>query len=210
MVEDALGKDRIKAFWLAGHSLGGQPPTGLINTDPFFQQRLKGWVSLSAAARLQARGRARHHPRRRRRPARPAPGAAAPPGNGGGLPRQAGGLRRDLPEPAFSFIYETGEHELTAAGCRANRSGRRKLGCGARPSRSRWPTPRRATFYDSRPQPNPNPIGAPSPPGRGQGYLYPGCSSGRVVADIVRATKATPKAGAKVTEQIVKLMMAAK
>ncbi len=45
-VYDQLGKERVKAFWLAGHSQGGQTSNRLLLTD-FFRERLTGWVSLS-------------------------------------------------------------------------------------------------------------------------------------------------------------------
>jgi hypothetical protein len=46
-VEGALGKENIKAFWLAGHSFGGQTSNRYIMNDPFFTERVDGWVSLS-------------------------------------------------------------------------------------------------------------------------------------------------------------------
>jgi hypothetical protein len=111
-VEGAVGKGNIKAFWLAGHSLGGQTSNRILTTD-FFRSRLTGWVSLSGgrlgSKREEVRapiptgsgGRAdRRHRRRRARRAR----CGWPP-----TPRSC----RTSP---FSHIYETGEHELTAAG----------------------------------------------------------------------------------------------
>lgn len=45
-VTTQIGKENIKAFWLAGHSQGGQTSNRLLTTD-FFRSRLIGWVSLS-------------------------------------------------------------------------------------------------------------------------------------------------------------------
>jgi pimeloyl-ACP methyl ester carboxylesterase len=45
-VFEQYGKDRIRAFWLVGHSQGGMTSNRLLN-DPFFQDRVDGWLSLS-------------------------------------------------------------------------------------------------------------------------------------------------------------------
>jgi hypothetical protein len=65
---------------------------------------------------------------------------------------------------------------------------------------------------DTRVQPNPNPVwGLKARPGTARVYLYPRCGSGRVVADIVRGDKGhTEGLEPKVTEEIVKLMVAAR
>src|SRR5882724_11902851 len=46
LVYEQFGAKNIKAFWLAGHSQGGQTSNRLINEN-FYRDRLTGWVSLS-------------------------------------------------------------------------------------------------------------------------------------------------------------------
>ncbi|MBO0725246.1 MAG: alpha/beta hydrolase, partial [Blastocatellia bacterium] len=45
-VVEQIGKENIKAFWLAGHSQGGMTSNRLVRTD-FFKDRVDGWLSLS-------------------------------------------------------------------------------------------------------------------------------------------------------------------
>ncbi len=110
LVYDQLGKQNIKAFWLVGHSQGGMTSNRLVRTE-FFKERITGWLSLSGGrlgpqppipASFFAAARAG------------SPGAAPPPG----VPTGAAGLAaamaplRELPDATFSFIFETGQHEL--------------------------------------------------------------------------------------------------
>src|SRR5207342_3815247 len=41
-----IGKENVKAFWLAGHSQGGMTSNRIVRTD-FFKDRVDGWLSLS-------------------------------------------------------------------------------------------------------------------------------------------------------------------
>jgi pimeloyl-ACP methyl ester carboxylesterase len=194
-IEGGLGKKNIKAFWLAGHSLGGQTANRLIDNDPFFSKRLTGWVSMSGGRLGSKREDVR---------------AAIPMGASG----QTGGpppLAADasiLPEEPFSFIYETGEHELTPAGLPRTSKWAAKLGCKAQAQPfsiiDRYP----GYIYDSRTQTNTNPIwGRQARPGSAQVYLYPACAEGRFVADIVRLDKGhTEGLEPQITEAIVKLI----
>src|SRR5687768_16693292 len=45
-VFERFGVDRIRSFWLAGHSQGGMTSNRLLRTD-FYAQRVDGWLSLS-------------------------------------------------------------------------------------------------------------------------------------------------------------------
>ena len=67
---EQLGKQNIKAFWLAGHSQGGQTSNRLLLTD-FYRDRVDGWVSLSGGRLGSKRSEVR---------------AAIPRGSGGGPP----------------------------------------------------------------------------------------------------------------------------
>jgi pimeloyl-ACP methyl ester carboxylesterase len=113
-IVDQIGKQIIKAFWLVGHSQGGMTSNRLVRTD-FFASRVDGWLSLSggrlgpqppipasffaAAARPAA-------------PAATAPGAGTPPLLNAASLTAAMASLRDPPSADFSFIFETGEHEL--------------------------------------------------------------------------------------------------
>lgn len=206
-VEGAVGKQNIKAFWLAGHSLGGQTSNRLIMNDPFFQGRLTGWVSLSGGRLGSKREEVR---------------AAIPAGSGGATggpppppPGQPMRLVADasvLPEKPFSFIYETGEHELTSAGLPDNSKWAAKLGCQAQAKPYELADAKAGYVYDTRRQGARNPIwGREARPGTAKVYLYPRCANGRVVADVVRGDKGhTEGLEPNITERIVKLMLAAK
>jgi pimeloyl-ACP methyl ester carboxylesterase len=208
-LEGALGKGNVKAFWLAGHSLGGQTANRLITTDPFFKSRLTGWVSLSGGRLGSKREEVRA----------PIPtgsgGPGGPPPPPPGAPPGALRLVADasvLPDYPFSHIYETGGHELTPAGLPGDSKWAQKLKCGAQTKGPQVVDAKAGYVNDTRPQPNPNPIwGGKARPGTAQVYLYPKCEGGRVVADIVRADKGhTEGLEPKVTEEIVQLMVAAK
>ena len=207
-VEGAVGKGNIRAFWLAGHSLGGQTSNRILTTD-FFRQRLTGWVSLSGGRLGSKREEVRA----------PIPTGSGGPGGPPPPPAGAppGGLRLAadasvLPDFAFSHIYETGEHELTAAGLPGGSKWAAKLHCAAQAAPRTVADAKAGYVQDSRPQPNPNPVwGGKARPGSARIYLYPKCEGGRVVADVVRLDKGhTEGLEPHVTEEIVKLMMAAK
>jgi hypothetical protein len=213
-VETALGgRQNVKAFWLAGHSFGGQTSNRLINTDPFFQERLTGWVSLSGG-RL---GSKREDVRAAIPRGTPPPPTAAPPASGAapaGAP-PAGGLAADasiLPSRPFSFIYETGEHELTAAGLPRDSKWAQQLGCRAQAAPREIRDTKAGYVFDGRAQTNRNPIWGLDPrPGTARIYDYPGCPNGRRVADIVRMDKGhTEGLEPAITEEIVRMMVAAR
>lgn len=203
----AFGPGNIKAFWLAGHSLGGQTSNRLLVTDGY-RERLTGWVSLSGGRLGSKREEVRA----------PIPGPVAggqpsgPPGLPPGAPLRLAADASVLPDFAFSHIYETGEHELTAAGLPGNSRWAEKLGCKGQVRGADIVDPKAGYVNDTRIQTNPNPIwGGKARPGTARVYLYPGCADHRVVADVVRLDKGhTEGLEPHVTEQIVKLMMAAR
>lgn len=211
-VEGALGKDNIQAFWLAGHSFGGQTSNRLINNDPFFTERVDGWVSLSGGRLGSKREEVRATIPRGTPPPSAAPAAGARPPAGG---PPAGGLAADasvLPSRPFSFIYEAGEHEYTAAGVPKESKWAQKLGCKAQSAPREIVDVKAGYVYDGRPQDNRNSIWGLDPrPGTAKIWLYPGCDNGRIVADISRLDKGhTEGLEPNITEEIVKLMLAAK
>jgi len=209
LVYEQVGKENIKAFWLAGHSQGGQTSNRLLLT-PFFKERLTGWMSLSGG-RLGSKRSDIRAPI----PNNPGTGlpTAPPPPAGGvaGEPRLAADASI-LPDYEFSHIYESGEHELTSAGLPKESKWAQQLRCGSQSRRADVVDAKAGYVNDSRQQQNPNPVwGLKARPGTAQIYVYPKCAQGRVVADIVRMDKGhTEGLEPKITEQIVKLMVSAK
>jgi pimeloyl-ACP methyl ester carboxylesterase len=218
-VEGAVGKDNIKAFWLAGHSFGGQTSNRLIMTDPFFTDRLTGWVSLSGgrlgSKRADVRAEIpRNSPAPPAQPAPPAasatqPAGATPPAGGGALAADAS----VLPEKPFSFIYEAGGDEWTSAGVPKESKWAQKLGCGPQAAPREIVDTKGGYVYDGRVKDaDRNAIWGGKPAGgTAKIWDYPGCKDGRIVADISRIGKGhTPGLEPNITEEIVKMMMKAK
>jgi hypothetical protein len=134
-VVDQIAKQNIKAFWLAGHSQGGMTSNRLLRTD-FFASRVDGWLSLSGG-RL---GPTPPLPASFFNAARPA-GAAATTTTGTPRPTAASlaaamAALREPPAADFSFIFETGEHELGDQPYPTVRPGPRNS-AAARPPRRR-------------------------------------------------------------------------
>jgi len=190
LVYKEFGRNRIKSFWLAGHSQGGITSRRIICSD-YFASRVDGWLSLSGGRLGSTRvtfGRA---------PAAGAPAAPAP------APPAA-----ELPSCDFSFIYTAGQLEIESLP--ATSPWAEKYGCGARE--------RRADIVDSRPgyltatdQSRGPSWGRHARPGTAEAYVYPKCRDGRVVADFVRLDKGhTEGLEPNVLEEIVKLMVSAR
>jgi hypothetical protein len=235
-VEGAVGKQNIEAFWLAGHSFGGQTSNRLIMNDTFFQERLDGWVSLSGGRLGSRRSEVRATiPRGSGGPtggpptaAPGAPSAGGPPAATGGPPAGgspgggppgggAGGAgaiidAAILPEKPFSFIYEAGNNEWTAAGVPKESKWAQKLGCKPQAAPREIADAKAGYVYDGRPQANPNPVWGGKPMGGvAKIWDYPDCADGRIVADISRMDKGhTEGLEPKITEEIVKMMVKAK
>lgn len=214
-VVEQLGKQNIKAFWLAGHSQGGQTCNRLLLTD-FYRDRVDGWVSLSGGRLGSKRSEVR---------------AAIPRGSGGGLPPGAtatpsstgtpGGAPPEmrlvadasvLPSGEFSHIYTSGQHELPATGLPVNSRWAEKLNCGTRRKPQEIVDTKAGYIYDGREQPNSNPVwGLKARPGKAEMFVYPDCKDGRVVADVIRIDKGhTEGLEPKITEAIINLMLSAR
>src|SRR5581483_2359526 len=141
-------------------------------------------------------------------------GAAAPPG----VPTGAAGLAaamaalREPPSADFSFIFETGEHELGDQPIPDASPWATKYGCGARVRRPNVVDSEPGYVYDStRQDPGSDAWGRLPRGGTAEIFQYPNCKSGRVVADVVRMGKGhTEGLEPQITEQLVKLMLSAK
>ena len=193
-VHEQLGRDRIKAFWLAGHSQGGQTSNRLLLTD-FFRDRLTGWVSLSGGRLGSKREEIR------------APIPGPPPGA-----MRLTAYAENLPDYPFSHIYESGEHEFTAAGLPDQSRWAQKLGCAAREQRPEVVDTKAGYVYDTSGTRGQSKIWGLAPgPGTARVYVYPRCEGGHVVADVVRMNKGhTEGLEPNITEEIVRLMVSVK
>jgi hypothetical protein len=205
-VFDQIGRQNIKAFWLAGHSQGGMTSNRLVRTE-FFKPIVDGWVSLSGG-RLGPT------------PPRPASFSAgrppAAPGAGGGANPAAASMAaamaalREPPAADFSFIFAVGEHEIGGQPIPEESPWARKYECGARTRREVTDDKAGYVFDATRQNPGSDAWGRLPRPGTAQILEYANCKDGRVVADIVRLGKGhTEGLEPRITEEIVKLMLSA-
>jgi pimeloyl-ACP methyl ester carboxylesterase len=203
-IVDQIGKQNIKAFWLVGHSQGGMTSNRLLRTD-FFASRVDGWLSLSGG-RL---GPTPPIPASFFAAARPLPGGPA--FNAGDLASAMAALR-DPPTADFSFIFETGEHELGGQPLPDASPWAAKYGCGARVRLADITDTQAGYVYDpTRQNPGSDSWGHLPRPGTAAVMQYPDCKDGRVVADVIRAGKGhTEGLEPKITEELVQLMVSAK
>ncbi|HLH00989.1 MAG TPA: alpha/beta hydrolase [Bryobacteraceae bacterium] len=191
---------KIRSFWLVGHSQGGASANRLIRTD-FFKDKVDGFLSLSGGRIGGSPGRGNFGNLRGIAPAAGRSGAAgrapaAPP----------------LPDNDFSFIYETGQHEMDSSGLPPTSAWAAKEGCGSRVRKADIVDTKAGYVYDTRPQENPTDAWGRSPrPGTAELFEYEKCRDGRIVADVVRESKGhTEGLEPHVTEELIKLMLSAK
>ena len=197
-IVDAIGRNTVQAFWLAGHSQGGSTSRRIVCSD-FFRSRVDGFLSLSGG-RL---------------------GGAAERAANAGRPRQANETAETAPAPApaaqptepscdFSHIFAIGEHEIVALP--TSSSWAQKYGCGARVRGAEIVDDKPGYVHDGgRQNPGSKSWGLLPRPGKADVFSYPGCRDGKVVADVVRIDKGhTEGLEPRVTEELVKLMVSAR
>jgi pimeloyl-ACP methyl ester carboxylesterase len=213
-VVEQIGKQNVKAFWLVGHSQGGMTSNRILRTD-FFRDRVDGWLSLSGGRLGGSPGIAAGF----FGPPRPAsPGAASASGSSAGAQARPAGFAaalaalREPPAGDFSFIFESGRREMDEKGLPDSSTWAAKYNCGPRRGPEEIVDSQPGYVYDGTRQNPPNPAWGLLPAaGTAQLYIYPECGDGRVVADIVRVGKGhTEGLEPKVSEELVKLMLAAK
>jgi poly(3-hydroxybutyrate) depolymerase len=202
-VIDAIGRENIKAFWLAGHSQGGLTSSRIICSD-FFATKVDGFLSLSGGRVGGQAGRASNFGIPAQTGA--ATGRATP---RGGPP--AGALA--IPPPPmcdFSHIFATGEHEISELPKTSARA--QKYQCSADTKRREVTDSKAGYVFDgSRQNPGSKGWGLRPRPGKADIFTFHGCKDRRVVADVVRIDKGhTEGLEPKVTEEIVKLMLSAR
>src|SRR5262245_581416 len=217
-VIEQIGKENIKAFWLAGHSQGGATSNRLIRTD-FFKDRVDGFLSLSGGRIGGNPGRgSTFSPTAGAAPGAAAPGAAT---GAGARPGAPGGNNpvtslmaslRELPTADFSHIYTTGQRGVDEKGVPETSEWAKKYSCGPRLAPREIDDAKAGYVFDStrlnllRPG-----WGLLPAPGKAQVFVHPDCKDGRVVADVVRLEKGhTEGLEPRVTEELIKLMLSAK
>jgi len=223
LIYDQIGKENIKAFWLVGHSQGGLTSNRLLRTD-FFKERVDGWLSLSGgrlggnpgrgsfsnlgAPPTAGRGATNGASSTSSSTSTATARSTAPRAGAAGL----GAIPRGDPDGEFSFIYETGRNEMNDKGIPETSTWAEKLGCKARVKKADIADTKAGYVYDStRQNPGSDAWGRLPRPGTAEVYVYPGCRDGRMVADVVRESKGhTEGLEPHVTEELVKLMLAAK
>ncbi|HEY1750045.1 MAG TPA: hypothetical protein VGG29_02210 [Caulobacteraceae bacterium] len=188
------GAENIRAFWLAGHSQGGMTSRRLLGEDPFFQDRVDGWLSLSGG-RIGAAPRSPN---------------AGPPQRPGQQPMTM--VRPPPPEPPpveMSFIFTVGEHEI--ASLPETSPWAEKYGAGPRERRPDIVDTEPGQIHDtSRIDIGTKEWGLEPRPGTAQMWVYPGARDGRVVADVMRLDKGhTEGLEPHVTEELIKLLVSA-
>ena len=212
-VIEQLGKENIKAFWLAGHSQGGMTSNRIIRTD-FFKDKVDGWLSLSGGRLGGNPGRGATFSPTSRGAVAPTTASTTTAGASGGSSTTASAMAalRELPTSDFSFIYTTGIREVDEKGVPETSEWARKFSCGPRRAPVEIVDTKAGYVYDSsrlnllRPG-----WGLLPGPGKAQMFVFPDCQDGRIVADVVRLEKGhTEGLEPKVTEELVKLMLSAK
>jgi len=198
-VYERFGAERITRFWLAGHSQGGMTSRRLLTKDPFFADRVDGWLSLSGGRLGQAAfvddfGPPRTEEERaamasfmeRRR-------------------AEMGGDER-FPEADFSHVFAVGEHEIKALP--ETSPWAEQFGGGVRERRPDVVDTEPGQVHDGRFEGRYKTSWGREPrPGTAEVYVYP-CD--RVVADVVRLDKGhTEGLEPNITRTILELMVSA-
>jgi pimeloyl-ACP methyl ester carboxylesterase len=202
-VIEAIGRDNIRSFWLAGHSQGGATSRRIVCTD-FFRTKVDGFLSLSGG-RL---------------------GGAAPRAPNAGRPRQAGDPPPESPAAAplaqtpqappgdpncdFSHIFAIGEHEISSLPTTSTRA--QMYRCDERLQRTDIVDVEPGYVHDGGHQNPATPEWGRLPrPGNAEVFVYLNCDDGGVVADVVRMDKGhTEGLEPHVTSELVRLMVSAK
>jgi pimeloyl-ACP methyl ester carboxylesterase len=201
-VFERFGADRIRSFWLAGHSQGGMTSNRLLRTE-FYATRVDGWLSLSGG---------------RIGPASRPEGGFGPPPIEGQAPRPGFDpetMRRRMAqfaephEAEFSFIYTTGEHEIGSLP--ETSPWAERFGAGPREQQPDIVDTEAGQVWDQRREGNSSKSWGFKPgPGTAQVWVYPGARDGRVIADVVRLGKGhTEGLEPNVTEELIKLIVSA-
>ncbi len=190
---DKYGKDRIKSFWLVGHSQGGMTSNHLLQTD-FFTSRVDGWLSLSggrigpveiAASFFEGRD----VPMPALDPKGPAPGRAV------------------MVDCDISFIFSTGSLEI--AELPETSPWAEKYNAGPRVRMPDIIDTEKGQVTGETPGRGPS-WGRAARPGTAEVYVFPNARGDRIIADVLRLDKGhTEGYEPKVTEELIKMIISA-
>jgi hypothetical protein len=191
-----------------------------IVCSPFFRTKVDGWLSLSGGrigpAQLAAGfGATRPAAAPAATSGTPAPAAAAMPANafppidGVNGPEAAKPGSAVTPTCDISYIFETGENEITALP--ATSPWAEKYACGPRIREKDIADVKPGYVYDGTAQASPNPAWGRLPrPGTAEVMVYSKCKGGKLVADVVRKDKGhTEGLEPRITEKLIEMMQAA-
>ena len=193
LICEKYGKDRIRSFWLAGHSQGGMTSNRLLKTD-YYANRVDGWLSLSGGRIGAAELRPAFFAGREDRPRMPVTDGMAP---GRGVP----------PDCDFSFIFATGELEIQSLP--ETSPWAEKYGAGPRVRLPDVVDTEKGQVWDTAANRGPS-WGREARPGTAQVYIFPNARGGRVIADVVRLDKGhTEGLEPNITQELLKMMVAA-
>ena len=195
LVCDTYGKERIKSFWLVGHSQGGMESNHLLQTD-FFANRVDGWLSLSGGRIGPVEIPASFFEGREGRPPMPTPTPDGPaPG------------RAVAPDCDFSFIFATGEREIVKLP--ETSPWAEKYSASPRVRMPDVVDTEKGQVSDAASNRGPS-WGREERPGTAEVYVFPNARDNRVIADVLRLDKGhTEGLEPKITEELIKMMVAA-
>jgi pimeloyl-ACP methyl ester carboxylesterase len=199
-VLDRLGRSRVRAFWLVGHSQGGMTSRRLLAGSDYFADRVDGWLSLSGGRLGPAERAPDFGPPRTAEERKAFEDAMA----------SRGVFQRPpIPTADFSFIFTTGEHEIASLPDTSAWADR--YGAGPRVRQPDVVDDQPGKIHDARYDANPTLSWGRKPaPGTAQVWVYPSGLAGRVIADVVRLDKGhTEGLEPRVTEALIRLMVSA-
>jgi hypothetical protein len=187
------GKNRIKSFWLVGHSQGGMTSNRLLRTE-FFTSRVDGWLSLSGGRIGPVELPSSFFEGGSRQMPAPTPGSPAP-------------GRATMLDCDISFIFSTGSLEIVKLP--ETSPWAEKYHAGPRMRMPDIVDTEKGQVTGETPGRGPS-WGREARPGTAQLYVYPNARGGRIIADIVRLDKGhTEGYEPKITEEIIKMRVSA-
>lgn len=180
MVADRFG-GRVTRFWLAGHSQGGMTSNRLLR-DPWWGDRVDGWLSLSGGRIGQAKFVEDFGPPRTAEEREAM--AAFRTRSGGDVFRQSSGLH----DAEFSFVFAVGEHEVESVP--ETSPWAERFGAGGRVAQPDVVDAAGGQVHDGRFEGRYTKSWGREPRGgTAKVWIYPGARDGRVIADVVRLDK---------------------
>jgi len=201
MIVDRYGP-RLGSFWLVGHSQGGTTSNRLLR-DPWWGERVDGWLSLSGGRIGQAPFVEDFGPPRTEEERKAMEGFWAQ------RRREGTGSQPQLHDAEFSFVFAVGEHEIQSLPDTSPWAER--FGAGPRERQPDVVDYAAGQVHDGRFEGRYKQSWGREPRGgTAQVWTYPGGRDGRVIADVVRLDKGhTEGLEPRVTEKLVTMMSAA-